>query len=238
MKIDKSDVQEILVHLYLRLNGYFVSGFIAHAARGVRTEIDVIAVRFPMHKEPEREIDCSEYLSIPVDKVDFLVGEVKGGSSIKFNTRFRNNQEAIRNILQRFGAFDSDEISRATANVSGLLDPSVLRRNQAFPSMELKCSTSIGSQLASLRFILFAAGKTREVDSAKYCIMQDDMVNFIWKCFRPDGKRDECDDRYNFELWGPQFNELVRCFKNKELCKPPTLNEIYAAYEVLGPQEV
>ena len=50
--MDKSDIQDTLVSLYLRLNGYFVSGFIVHASSGVGTEIDVLAVRFPQHEEP------------------------------------------------------------------------------------------------------------------------------------------------------------------------------------------
>lgn len=49
--VDRSDIQETLVSLYLRLNGYFVSGFIVHAVYGVETELDVLAVRFPRHEE-------------------------------------------------------------------------------------------------------------------------------------------------------------------------------------------
>ena len=33
------------MHLYLRLNGYFVSGYIVHAPHGATTELDVLAVR-------------------------------------------------------------------------------------------------------------------------------------------------------------------------------------------------
>ena len=42
--MDKSDLQELLAALYLRLNGYFPSGFIAHAPVGNLTEIDILAL--------------------------------------------------------------------------------------------------------------------------------------------------------------------------------------------------
>jgi hypothetical protein len=233
--MDKSDVQEILVHLYLRLNGYFVSGFIVHAARGVKTEIDILAIRFPKHEEPEREIGCSGCLKIPADKIDFLVGEVKGGQKVKFNSRFRGNQNAVRSVLQRFGAFDDDEICQAVTKIPGLLDPGNFRNSRSFPSMELKCSTCLSSQLANLRFILFAPERRRAQNEQECYIMQDDMIDFIWKCFRPDQVRENCAVRYNFELWGPPFAEIVGCFKDKKRRDHPTLDDIYAAYKVSQP---
>ena len=38
--MDWSDVQETLMSLYLRLNGYVVSGFIVHAQNGATTEMN------------------------------------------------------------------------------------------------------------------------------------------------------------------------------------------------------
>ncbi len=68
--MDKSDLQEVLTALYLRLNGYLASGYIAHAHVGNLTEIDIIAVRFPGHKEPEREVSPCKYLRPPSDRID------------------------------------------------------------------------------------------------------------------------------------------------------------------------
>jgi hypothetical protein len=85
--VEKSDIQETLVSLYLRLNGYFVSGFIVHASRGVGTEMDVLAVRFPKHQEPEREGQPCRYLAAPTDQIDFLLGEVKGGQRVSSSIR-------------------------------------------------------------------------------------------------------------------------------------------------------
>lgn len=99
--MNRSDVQETLVSLYLRLNGYFVSGFIVHAQKGAATEMDVLAVRFPSHQEPEREVQCCKHLAIPSNQIDFIVGEVKGGQgAVNFNARFRENLGAIKTVLQ------------------------------------------------------------------------------------------------------------------------------------------
>lgn len=49
--------QEKLVKLFLRLNGYFTTGFIVQSAgRGVETEVDIIDIRFPFNQQTEREI--------------------------------------------------------------------------------------------------------------------------------------------------------------------------------------
>ena len=75
----KSDVDEILVQLYLRLNGYFTSGFIVHSDDWgrARTEVDCIAVRHPHYREPERQIEPSEFLGANEGKIDLILCEVK-----------------------------------------------------------------------------------------------------------------------------------------------------------------
>jgi hypothetical protein len=40
--------------------------------------MDVLAVRFPQHQEPEREVQPCPFLAIPPNHVDFLVGEGRG----------------------------------------------------------------------------------------------------------------------------------------------------------------
>ena len=67
---EEKDVHEALVGLYLRLNGYFTSGFIVHASEEkeakVRniTELDILAVRFPFNQEPGREVNPSKELAL------------------------------------------------------------------------------------------------------------------------------------------------------------------------------
>jgi hypothetical protein len=56
---ERSDIQERLLHLYLRLNGYFVSGFIPHSHEHgkILTQVDALAVRHPFNCEPKRGIE-------------------------------------------------------------------------------------------------------------------------------------------------------------------------------------
>src|SRR5947208_601368 len=80
-KNPRSRLQESLLHLYLRLNGFFVTGFIVHSpVRGnLRTEIDALAIRMGYHAEPERLIVPSSYFLGPAEgKIDLLICEVKG----------------------------------------------------------------------------------------------------------------------------------------------------------------
>lgn len=229
--MDRSDVQETLVSLYLRLNGYFVSGFIVHAASGAGTELDVLAVRFPRHEEPEREVQPCDRLAIPPDCIDFIVGEVKGGSNnVNFNVRFRDNPDAIRTVLRRFGAFGDAEIDRVCAAVPGVLDPANVRRSATFPALDVALAGEVGGKQAKLRFVPFSAEQRRSTGAARPYVFEDDLLAFVWKCFRPEHQRPCCDVRYNYELWGPQFVQMVRYFKDRSRTVPGTIQELYKVY--------
>jgi len=231
MVMDKSDLQETLVSLYLRLNGYFVSGFIVQAPQGVGTEIDILAVRFPQHQEPAREVLPCPHLATLTDQIDFLIGEVKGGrGTVNFNVRFRDNPAAIRSVLQRFGAFADSEIDRLNAAIPDLLDPSKLLHARSFPALDVKIGDARGALDAKLRFIPFAAEQARPEHNARPYLFADDLINFIWQCFRPPHPRPECDVQYNnYELWGPHFAPIVYYFKDKTRTTPGTIHDLYAA---------
>lgn len=232
--MDRSDVQETLASLYLRLNGYFVSGFIVHANDRTRTEVDVLAVRFPKHQEPEREIQCCPRISIPANHVDFIVGEVKGGHGpVNFNVRFRDNPGSIRTVLRRFGAFEDPEVERVTAAVPALLDPTYLLKAASFPAMDVATSPQPDIIVpAKLRFVPFAAEQDRPKDRARPYLFADDLIHFVWQCFRPEQQRPLCDDGYNYELWGPQFTTMVQHFKDPARQSPGTVADLYHVYGV------
>lgn len=231
--MERSDVQEALVSLYLRLNGYFVSGFIAHEAWGVATEMDVLAVRFPRHREPEREVDPCERLAIPQDCIDFIVGEVKGGSkNVNFNARFRADSTSIGAVLRRFGAFNDTEIDRVCAAVPNLLDPQNVRRSATFPALDVSPIGAVGMKQVKLRFILFAAEQQRSCAGDRPYIFGDDLLAFAWKCFRPEHQRPRSDTRYNYDLWGPQYVTMVRYFKDISRLEPGSIEDLYREYGI------
>lgn len=217
-ELTKSELQEALAALYLRLNGYFVSGFIAHAPTGNRTEIDILAVRFPGQREPEREIGLCKVLGPSPKYVEFVVGEVKGGSKHpQFNANFRERPEAIRSVLNRFGAMREDEVDALLEKIRDLLEPQAVIRSQTFPQID----TSAGL----LRFILFAPEQTRPKADGSL-IYGDDMIQYIWECMRPDERRADCATNYNRTLWGHQFNPLVAYFKDPGRKNPGSIAEL------------
>jgi hypothetical protein len=220
--MDISDAQETIAALYLRLNGYFVSSFIAHAPFGNMTEIDVLAVRFPFHREAEREVDVCRRLIPPADGIDVVIGEVKGGHSRpNFNSALRDRPETMAKVLHRVGAFGDLEIEKWKHDVPTLLAPTNLRTATTFP-----CLVANDRQV---RFVLFAPDQNRPSNGGPV-IFGDDMTGYIWSCLRPQTRRQQCDTSgYDLNLWGHQFSKLVSYFKDPSREKPGPIGEIYDA---------
>ncbi len=213
--------------LYLRLNGYFASGFIAHAPDGNLTELDVLAVRFPKHKEPEREIQPCTHLHPSKDRVDVLIGEVKGGEkNPKFNAKFRERPEAVKKVLNRIGAFSDEEIDDFVPKIMAMANPETLRKADDFPVLP------VGSSLAQIRLVLFAPDQRRDSKKKGPVIYGDDMLNYSWECLHPSAPRVECAVDYDRKLWGHQFNDLVAYFKDWRRQRPGTIKDVYVT--VLG----
>ena len=106
---------EQLALWYLRLNGYFVTpNFIAHGDGGPRTDVDVLAVRFPQSREYP---DDTQRLQIPPHKIDIVFAESKT-SRCKLNGPWKTggNHQALEYVLRRVGIFGSDSIICAAAN--------------------------------------------------------------------------------------------------------------------------
>lgn len=227
--MDKSDIQEALVLLYLRLNGYFASGFIVHDSQGCKTEMDVLAVRFARHREPEREVQPCPRLDVPLKHTDLIVGEVKGGTrNVNFNSRFREDPDSIRAVLNRFGTFDDGEIDSICARLPALLRPNEMRRARTCPALDVCGGT------AKLRFVLFAPEQQKRPNDTRPYIFENDLVGFAWTCFRPQRRREMCDTSYNYALWGPLFEPIVRHFKDPELSSPGTIDDLYKRFERCG----
>ena len=130
--MDISDLQEQLSSLYLRLNGYFVSGFIVHAPEGevdtngkprkVRGEIDALAVRFPYNNEREREAGSSDYLHVSDEIIDILICEVKGGEqALQFNEGLRNDPNRVWSVMRWIGILDEKQIEKEIDHVIEIL---------------------------------------------------------------------------------------------------------------------
>ncbi|RIJ91767.1 MAG: hypothetical protein DCC44_08870 [Acidobacteria bacterium] len=75
----KSQLQEQLVSLYLRLNGFFVtaSSSTHHCHGQNRAELDALALRLPYSCEPERQIGPDSALDLSEKYTDLSICEVK-----------------------------------------------------------------------------------------------------------------------------------------------------------------
>jgi hypothetical protein len=220
--MDRSDLQETLFTLYLRLNGYFVTGFIVHAAQGNTTELDALAVRFPFHKEPEREVEPCEQLCVPQEKLDFIICEVKGGNNnANFNYAFRSNKNAVMSVLNRFGAFEGSVINELADKILESIKPEYINKSSSMPVV------NIANREAQIRCVLVAPDQSRSDGKNKPYIYGDDIVAYIWKCFRPENKRESCGVIYNWNLWGEQYQKLVEYFKDQSRTTPGKIEDIY-----------
>ena len=108
MAVDRSQskLQEDLVSLYLRLNGFFVSGFIVHSpVHGKnRTELDALALRLPFSSEPEREIGPDLLLDLSTKYTDLALCEVKSkGQALQFNSALTGQPNVAATVLRWSG---------------------------------------------------------------------------------------------------------------------------------------
>jgi hypothetical protein len=228
--MQKSDLQEQLATLYLRLNGYFTSGFIVHAPEGEinlkgghrssRAEIDALAVRFPYNDEPEREISTSNYLQTSATYTDFLICEVKGqDAQLQFNPGLRESVHSIHSVLRWAGMFTNEEIL-------GLIEPVQSLLSTQYPDAKDKFRELIAPRNIRIRMIFFAPDRPEPAEQQGKYIHGQEMIDYIWNCLRPRKPRSRSQTRYDFGLWGT-YEEVIRFFKDRHREKPSNIQEIY-----------
>jgi len=106
----------LLVQKYLELNGYFVHlNFNVHdvcSGSSVRTDIDVIAVRFPFSFEkPIGVRRCFEHHELLVPKkniIDIIIGEIKEGR-VNGKIDHFEDYDVLLYALNRIGLFDEKQ---------------------------------------------------------------------------------------------------------------------------------
>jgi hypothetical protein len=131
--MNKGELQEVIATLYMRLNGYFTSGLIVHHPDTGKnlTDVDVLAVRFPWHVQPDRQVGPSPELECTETEIDIIIGEVKSiGQPLQFNASVRDSPEAVCRILQWTGAFEQQEIAGLAPLVRSALSPEALLKSE------------------------------------------------------------------------------------------------------------
>jgi hypothetical protein len=221
-EMTKADVQEALVTLYLRLNGYFTTGFIVQSSTPgrVTTELDILAVRLPHNAEPDRVIGCAPELDTWDSGIDFIIGEVKSRDQpLQFNSAVRNPQ-AVSTILQWWGYLTAEEVATKTQDVLSILQP--LPGAVAAP-------TVLCPRGARVRSILFSP-ETRSIRRPQqaWFISGPPMFKHIFACLHPSELRATCATDYGAGQWGIGLERFVSYFKDAARTVPSDFGELVA----------
>lgn len=204
---ERADVQESLLLLYLRLNGYFVSSFIVHSPNWGKniTQIDALAVRHEFNREPYRVVRPSCFLK--PKGTDLLVCEVKSrGQPLQFNPSFRENDAAIRTVLGWAGLFDQDETGPIASNLRPLLQPST-------PASVAENGV-VGPRESRIRGLLCSPERRSCRQNQPWFLSEYEIFSHIASCLNPEAKRPTCSTQYDINLWGSSLSSHVRYFKS------------------------
>jgi hypothetical protein len=226
MKEDhRAQVQEALLHLYLRLNGYFLSSFIVHAPEygKNKTQIDALAVRHALNREPGRQIGPSPFLH--PKGTDLLICEVKSrGQQLQFNEALREDDAVIQYVLRWAGLFDEEETIRIGRELRLILRP-------ATPAS--KAETGIaGAGEITVRPLLCSPERRYFRTNQPWFVCGDELFSYIAKCVNPEKLRDTCSTRYDTTAWGSRFTPIVGYLKQRA---PEDGGEISDLYKFLAP---
>ena len=228
----KSVIQESLVKLYLRLNGYFTTGFIIHSnQKEINSEIDNISVRFPLHHQNDTEHNSSNFLNVSKN-IDIIISEVKSkGVKLQFNKSLyeKNCNQNWYKLLSWIGVFNSSQIEMISSEMIRLIKPVQNSKLKDFRVIE-NIQTDFG--LVNLRAILFSPEKISNNSSDKI-INWTEINDFIWFCLCPNEERINCGTEYDLTAWGSEFEYIIEVYKSrkKEQNKLKNIEELYAEIE-------
>lgn len=210
--MDKGKFYETLVRLYLRLNGYFQTGLISHSDEwgNNATEIDTIAIRFPKHDQPEREVGFCPTLVPSSTTIDIVLAEVKT-SNVEFNKPLKSaHRLADRNweqILNWIGLFEPKEIQRLLPHLKSSADSNT-------SNLEGLEAHSVCGQV-KIRPIIFSIESLINNQNPKTYISGDEIIDYLWLCLCPPSRRADCSTKYPLSNWGTEFQNIVDYFKKQ-----------------------
>lgn len=223
----RARVQEELLSLYLRLNGYFVTSFIVHSPIYGRnlTELDVMAVRFPHSVEPERQVGADPLLELSNEHTDLVICEVKSrGQQLQFNDALVRSCSAFETLLRWAGLFPEPEVKTLAPQLQAALTPS--------NPPKATIPTVVGPRHICVRGFLCSPELNNRRSNQAWFISGPDMFNYIWQCLCPPTQRSGCATVYDFGCWG-EYEHIVRYFKERSVSAsgPGTMKELYSYLE-------
>ncbi len=224
----RSETQEALVHLYLRLNGYLTSGFIVHShERGKNlTEVDTVAVRHPHHAEPVQVIPPSPFLEPSDSLIDLIICEVKTSrASLQFNEALRKDPKAVETVVQWVGLFEAEALGRVLPRLRDLLKPDCPAKT---------ASAGVVEGNVRVRALLCAP----EIDLAEgdpWLLHRSEILTYVHD--RLNRPREYSSIRYSLRSWGPWLEPLVTYFKALGTRFEPDIEDLYRFVGATGIRE-
>ena len=233
--MERSEFQEKLVGLFLRLNGYFQTGYMPHSEvwGNNGTDFDRVGIRFPLHSQSERGEIFSAHLDIQSKAIDIIIAEVKN-SSMKFNDAIKsvNNRSNINitQLLRWCGLFEDEEIINLTIQFLSITDNDALAVNKSFAKIEHK--NRFGA--ITIRPMIFSIETAHEEGENIMFINGINIIEYLWECLCPDEKRIDCSTRYPFKNWGFEYADIVGYIKERHLRGEsiPTTSDLYNAFNI------
>jgi hypothetical protein len=229
---EKSTIQEQLATIYLRLNGYFTTGYIIHSDKNqIDGEIDIVGIRLPFHKQNDTEHNSSSFLELS-SNIDIIIAEVKSkGKVLQFNECLRQTDtlEPLQKLLRWIGVFEDDNIDDIAKELNALVQPKENSKLNQFRSTHL-LETSFGK--VAIRPILFSPERTATNNTDKF-VNWTELNDFVWQCLCPLDTRELCGTRYDFTAWGQGLDEIVKAYKDRQKtqAKFATISELYQDIE-------
>lgn len=221
----RSQIQEQLVSLYLRLNGFFVTGFIVHSPihGRSRAELDALAIRLPLNSEPERQIGTDTTLDLSEKYTDLVICEVKSkGQQLQFNNSLVRQSAATATILRWAGLFPESEIASLSTSLAEALAPQ--------NPVATWSPTVLGPRNVRIRGLLFSPERDSRRLNQPWFLPGPQLFRYIWKCLCPEIPRQSCATTYDFQLWG-NHELVVRYFKSCGSKGPGDMKTLYAFAE-------
>jgi hypothetical protein len=220
--MNKSDLQEQLLRLYLRLNGFFTSGFIVHSHESMKnkTEIDTVAVRFPNSCEPERQVGPDPWLELSNRYIELAICEAK--TKVRFNRALYSGTGQIEALLRWAGMFNLAEVIQLAPQVRAILVPEskpspIIRRTEPYNGLVI-------------RSLLFCPELDCPAKNQSWFVGSEAIFPFIFRCLSPRFEPPTFGRRYGAGQWA-EHAELVDFFKTWPNDEPPTYKDLEKAID-------
>jgi len=229
-RLPPDDVPEAVTTLYLRLNGFLTSGFILHSSKPGEAlgDVDCLALWHPHHDQSERGVSPDSFLELG-GRPDLLLCEVKSSlPSLSFNERLRTDPAGLNSLIRWSGLVLPSDVPDVVAKLQALIQedtaPAEARAGFVYSGVRI-------------RALLCCPGCPSEPPVDRWCILGDQMLDYINKCLNPHVPRPSCSPTYSYDLWGGYLEPVVRYFKALASSATPSFAELRARVVEGPPKE-